>query len=100
MNTLIDWIENRQLIRRLAFVWVAAMTTYALLWSTGFASGSPRPGMEVAAILGAVWGPLTLLQGYVFNAYNFARAEAGTTTTTIDSSSKTSIVDTAKKDAP
>lgn len=92
VNTLSDWIENKQLIRRLAFVWVAALTTYTLIWSTGFASASPRPGMEVAAILGAVWGPLTLLQGYVFNAYNAARSDY-TTVTTATSTTKV-------KDAP
>ncbi len=69
-------IEEYQLIRRLMLFWMAGMTTYALHWTLSFASGSPRPGMEVAAILGAVWGPMTALQGFVFAAYNSARKDA------------------------
>ena len=76
LNAIMDFIDQRAVVRRVAFFVVLAITISTILWSREFASTSPRPGMEVAAILAAIWGPLTALQGAIFTFYNTGRTAA------------------------
>lgn len=59
---------NADKVTRLGTVWITmAMTISALRWSMDFAMLSDKGAIEVAAIIGAIMGPLSLLQGAVFN---------------------------------
>lgn len=59
---------NPEKLTRLGTVWITmAMTISALRWSMEFAMLSDKGAIEVAAIIGAIMGPLSLLQGAVFN---------------------------------
>lgn len=64
-----DWLDKRNIVRRAAFVWMLYMTERVILWTLTFSESSPRAGMEVAAILAAVWAPMTALIGAVFKFY-------------------------------
>ena len=73
MNWLWDWIENRQLIRRIMTLGTFAMTMWVIGWAMYFAMTSPRTGAEVAMIIGAIMVPVNALQGYLFGAYSTGR---------------------------
>lgn len=73
IETCGDWIERKQLIRRLVLLWSICLTTAVVLWGLDFAAESTRPGMEVAAIIGAVFMPISLLQNWALGMYNSAR---------------------------
>lgn len=55
--------------RSAVMVTVMWMTWEVTQWAMWFALFSPKPGLEVAAIIGAVTGPVTLLAGSVFKNY-------------------------------
>lgn len=73
MSRLGDLIEHRQLIRRLAFFWMMALTTYVTVSLLQWAFTTDRDLLQVAAVIGAFMTPLSALQGYVFSFYNRAR---------------------------
>lgn len=70
VTTLWDWLDKRQVLRRVAFVWVLWLTGQFAAWTMDFASHSPRGGVDVAAIIAAVWAPMGLLQAAVFKFYD------------------------------
>ena len=72
MNTNMDistWL-NRHRVRSTLVLTVAMwMLIDAAKWSMWFASGNPRDGLEIAAIITAVSGPATLLAGWAFKVF-------------------------------
>jgi hypothetical protein len=76
VNAVFDFIDTRYVIRRLVLAWVIWMTTAAFFWTFEFATASSRSGVDVAAIIAAIWAPLTALQGAVIAFYNSGRANA------------------------
>lgn len=72
----LDFIDKYQVIRRLVLLWVViGLTTRTLEWTIEFARFSMRPGLEVAAIIAAIWTPMTALQAAVIGFYNSSRKE-------------------------
>lgn len=69
-----DWVDKRDIDKHLMSWAVFTVTVFLVIWSCHFAMHSPRPGMDVAAILGAVWGPWNLVQGVVVGWYFRTRA--------------------------
>ena len=68
-----DWIDSRQIIRRVIVLGTWGITL-ALIWDAWqWAKLTPRTGAEIAAILAAFMTPLTILQGFVTNFYFKAR---------------------------
>lgn len=60
---------------RLLVVTVAIWMTWSVSqWAMWFAVGNARDGLEIAAIIAAVTGPVTVFGGYVFRAYIESRA--------------------------
>ncbi len=51
------------------------LTTYVFWWAIDFATNTTKSGAEVGLMIGAITGPLSLLQGYVFKMYNEARSQ-------------------------
>ena len=68
------WIDEKRVIRRAVLFLMLYWTGTTLAWSIHFAETSLRPGVDVAAILAAIWGPMGLLQGAVFAFYSKARS--------------------------
>ena len=58
--------------RRAGFFTTLWITVYATTWSLGFPAEAMQIGYsasEVAMIIGAVMAPISMLQGFVINAY-------------------------------
>ena len=63
-------------IRRTAVLFLTLYWTLdAYRWASDFAMASARPGLEIAAIIGAVLAPISYLQKAVFDAYILARKQ-------------------------
>lgn len=60
-------LDRSYFVRRIVFVWVIVIFTYSLWWLMDFAQDSPRPGVDVAAIIAAINGPLSFLVGAVLS---------------------------------
>lgn len=65
-----DWIDRRQVIRRIMTLGTFWLTCHTMLWFLEFAEHSPRGGVDVAAIIGAIGVPLAGLQGWMFTRYS------------------------------
>ena len=51
-------------LQRLVLIWMCGLTTWVTVWCTGFVS--THPGVESAAVIAAIMGPITALQGAIF----------------------------------
>ena len=71
-TTFWDWVDKRQIDVHLISVSVLGGTILITHWAMVFASTSPRPGLEVAAIIASVSTPYMALQAaaiaFVFRA--------------------------------
>lgn len=69
MTNATDWL-SRYIPTRAVVLGIAIwMTWKASAWAMWFATGNPRDGLEMAAIIAAVTAPITAFGGYVFKAY-------------------------------
>ena len=75
MNSAIAWLERKNFIsvRSLVLYVSVYLTWEATLAAWAFAHASRFDGMGTAAIIGAVTGPITLLNGLVFKWYSESR---------------------------
>lgn len=64
-----DWIDRRDIDKHM----VCWAVFYGLIkitsWAIWFANTSARPGLDVAAVIGAVTAPYTMLMGAVVKFY-------------------------------
>jgi len=67
-----DWVDKRQIDVTAVSVTILYGSFKILLWSLEYATHANRPGLEVAAIIAAVAGPWSLMQGaalkFIFEA--------------------------------
>lgn len=86
--TIWNFVDNRAVVRRVAFVWVLWMTSEVIYWAMGFAGAHPEmDGLKLAAILGAVLTPWSAMQAAIFKFYSDSTNwPVGTTTNTQTSS--------------
>lgn len=75
-NATMDFIDKHQIIRRAIVLWIVVLTSRVMEWTIDFAWQSSRPGLEVAAIIAAIWAPMSVLQGFVLNVYSKGRGES------------------------
>jgi hypothetical protein len=65
-----DFIDNRALVRRVAFFWAAWLLTDVIAWGKTFADHHPTmEGLQMAAIIGAIVGPVSATFAAVFKFY-------------------------------
>jgi hypothetical protein len=69
-----DWVDERMVVRRLMTIGTFLMTMWAIKWAMEFALSSPRPGADIAMIIGAVMVPVNSLLGYMFSVYTSGSA--------------------------
>lgn len=66
-----DWIDQRQVDKHFVSLAILFGTIRITEWAMSYASGSARPGLEIAAIIAAVTAPYMALQaaavGFYFN---------------------------------
>ncbi len=72
---MIELFQKYQIVRRVLVLWMMLLTTYVFWWAIDFATNTTKSGAEVGLMIGAITGPLSLLQGYVFKMYNEARSQ-------------------------
>lgn len=68
-----DWIDKRDIDKHLVSVVVLFGTWEITRWAMRFAEHGDRPGLEVAAIIGAVGAPYMALQAAAIAFYFRAR---------------------------
>jgi len=68
------WIDEKRVIRRIVLFAMLYLTFELSTWTMHFAEASTKTGGDIAAILAAIWGPMSLLQGAVFGFYSNSRS--------------------------
>lgn len=77
VSKFLDFLDNRAVFRRLAFVVVLVGTVRITAWAIEFAQlwlASNKSGADVGIVIAAVTGPFTALQTMVIKFYNEDRA--------------------------
>ena len=73
ITPFLNFIDNRYIVRRIVLFVTLWMTWRSFTWAAVFAeqylAAKIGGGLDVAAIIGAVTGPIAVLQGFVFKAY-------------------------------
>lgn len=64
-----DWIDKRDIDKHIVSVAILYGTVQQVAWAMAFAAASPRPGLEVAAIIAAVTTPYAALQAAALKFY-------------------------------
>ena len=69
-RAILDFIDNRAVVRRVAFFWAAWLFTDVVYWAETFADNHPEmDGLKMAAMLGAVVTPVAGTFAAVFKFY-------------------------------
>lgn len=69
-----DFIDKRDIDKHAVSLFIMWGTWKLTEWAMYFATHGDRPGLEVAAIIGAVVAPYMALQGFALKWYFEARA--------------------------
>ncbi len=64
-----DFVDNRQVVRRLVLVVAVHLTYVCTYWAMHFAETSTRTGIDFAALVAAVTAPATAFAAFVFKVY-------------------------------
>lgn len=69
------WLDRRHFVSvRSATLYVTLWLTYeAFAWAAQYAHATTLDGLGAAAVIGAVTGPISILQGWVFREYMEAK---------------------------
>lgn len=75
-DTILDWvtrwwdfIDSRQIVRRLVLFLTLWMTWKSFEWAAAYAAITKMDGLGTGAVIAAVTAPVAALQGYVFKIY-------------------------------
>ena len=68
-----DFVDTRQIVRRISLGTTIYMSYMAFQWATEFATMTEKTGAEVGLIIAAVTGPVAALQGFVLKVYSEGR---------------------------
>lgn len=72
-SAFFDWVDERDVDKHAVSVIILSGTIQLTLWAEHFAENGNRPGLEVAAIIAAVFAPYMVLQTAAINWYFKAR---------------------------
>jgi len=75
LTKLMDFIDNRVVVRRLTLLFTLYMTWYGTHTAWEFAKVSQFDGVGTAAVIAAVLVPIGALQGFAFHSYTQGRSE-------------------------
>ena len=68
-----NWLDNRMIVRRLLLLATSYLVWDSYAWCKSFAELTTRDGLQVAAIIAAVTGPVTVLLKFVLDNYAEAK---------------------------
>jgi hypothetical protein len=74
---VLDFIDQRQVVRRAMVLIVLWQLVDAYLWAKHFAYRDGMTGLELGAVIAAITGPVTVLQGFLFRMYDSSRNAPG-----------------------
>lgn len=96
-----DFVDRRQIDAQLVSVAILCGSFKILLWSFDFAQNGNRPGIEIAAIIGAIATPWAILQsaaiGFIFQARSRSFEVSPNTASTLTATTKTTITEGEKQ---
>jgi hypothetical protein len=75
VSPALDFIDSRQVVRRAMVLIVLWQLVDAYIWAKGFAARPGMSGTEIAAVIAAITGPVTILQGFLFRMYDASRQQ-------------------------
>jgi hypothetical protein len=71
-----DWVDKRDIDKHIITGWTLYMSSRVTFWAMAFAEAHPTmPGLEIAAIVGAVTGIVALMAGAVIKFHFTARTD-------------------------
>lgn len=76
---LLDFIDNRQVVRRAMLAIAVWQMTDVYFWAKRFAERPGMTGVELGAVILALTGPSTALLGAMYKMYDGSRRSDGTT---------------------
>lgn len=68
-----NWLDNRMIVRRLLLIGTMYLVWDSYAWCKSFAEHTTRDGLQIAAIIAAVTGPVTILLKFVVDNYTEGR---------------------------
>lgn len=77
-SAFFDWVDNRDADKHFVSLVILSGTAQLTLWAEHFAETGNRPGLEVAAIIAAVFAPYMVLQTAALAWYFRARTNGRT----------------------
>lgn len=76
VSKFLDFLDQRAVFRRAAFIVIMLMTWRITDWATAFAQswlGSGKSGADVGIVIGAVTAPFATLQAVALKVYSDSR---------------------------
>lgn len=70
-----DWLDNRMIVRRVILLLTVWLVLDSYAWCKSFAEHTHRDGLQIAAIIAAVTGPVTVLLKFVLDNYTQAKKD-------------------------
>ena len=82
VGPLLDFVDQRAIVRRTMVLVVLWMLVDVYLWAKGYAGRAGVSGLELAAVISAMTVPVTVLQAFLFRSYDVGRRADNSTATT------------------
>ena len=73
VGPLLDFVDNRGVVRRCLVGIVAWLLVDVYLWAKGYSMRPGVNGLELAAVITAMNLPITALTGFIFKMYDTSR---------------------------
>ena len=77
LGFLWDWVDRRQIVRRVMVLGTFVVNAHFVLWAMQFAETTDRSGADIAAIVAAIGVPVAALAGVMFRQYDGQRTKEG-----------------------
>ena len=78
LSQIWDWVDRRDIDKHLVSMFTIFLGYVVIKWSMGYAeANATKPGIDIAAILGAINAPYMALQAVVLRFYFDSRPSGG-----------------------
>jgi len=97
LGGLLDFIDQRLIIRRAMIIAVLWMMIDVYRWAKGYASLPGKSGAELGLVIAALTVPASALMGFIYKTYDEGRRAAETDSTTSTDATSVSTKTTKSK---
>jgi quinol-cytochrome oxidoreductase complex cytochrome b subunit len=77
VGPLLDFVDARQVVRRVFVLVVLWQLVDCYVWAKAFAYREGMTGLELGAVIAAVLAPVSALAPFLFRMYDSSRREGG-----------------------